>query len=90
MHVLAALRLAQVREDWVNRLDAKLNDSGFYVTATTLGDKLILTGDIFADTATRVQILETVRGIPDICAVGFRVVSIGSGVFSSSDYSLHC
>jgi hypothetical protein len=84
-------RLAQVREVWTTQLRLKLRDSGFDITVGSVGDALLLSGDIFKDTETRVETLQTIRAMPGICDLGFRKVNIATGLFSGgADYSLHC
>jgi hypothetical protein len=84
-------RLAQAREVWTTQLRLKLKDNGFDITVGSVGDALLLSGDIFKDTETRVETLQTIRAMPGICDLGFRKVNIATGLFSGgSDYSLHC
>ena len=81
-------RLAQAREVWTTQLRLKLRDGGFDITVGTVGDALLLSGDIFKDTETRVETLQTIRAMPGICDLGFRKVNIAAGLFSGgSDYS---
>lgn len=83
----------QAREAWAKKLELSLRDEGFDISVSvdeTLGQsKFELRGDMFTDTTTRTQTLQDVRAIPNICAL-FREVRISTGLFSGSDYSLHC
>jgi hypothetical protein len=90
-------RFAKKRELIAANLRETLNDAGYDITVGEvpvgkLGPTLILHGDIYKDTTIRMESLQMLRSIANdrLCPWGFRQVNIGSGLFSNSDYSLHC
>lgn len=90
-------RVAKMRELIAANLRQTLNDAGYDITVGEvpvgkLGPTLILHGDIYKDTTIRMESLQMLRSIANdrLCPWGFRQVNIGSGMFSNSDYSLHC
>jgi hypothetical protein len=90
-------RVAKMRELIAANLRQTLNDAGYDITVGEvpvgkLGPTLILHGDIYKDTTIRMESLQMLRSIANdrLCPWGFRQVNIGSGLFSNSDYSLHC
>ena len=87
-------RLAKMRESIATQLHQTLNDAGYDITVGEVGDTLLLHGDVYNDTATRVESLQMLRSIANdrLCPWGFRQVNIGAGLFSGTDYtySLHC
>jgi hypothetical protein len=84
-------RFAKMRELIAANLRQTLNDAGYDITVGVVGPTLLLHGDIYKDTTTRVESLQMLRRIANdrLCPWGFRQVNIG-GLFSNSDYSLNC
>jgi hypothetical protein len=91
---LEQARLAKVRLSIAVQLRQTLNDAGYDITVGEVGPTLLLHGDVYKDTTTRVESLEMLRSIANdrLCPWGFRQVNIGAGLFSGSDYTypLHC
>jgi hypothetical protein len=89
-----------VREDFAQRLQQRLTAMGYDITVWAQGEgaeqgsELVLDPEIFKDTATRVQFINSV--LPswkkDLCKVGFRTVKLrrGSTFELGQDYSLGC
>lgn len=87
--------LESMRESIAVQLQRTLSDGGYDITvgvSEISPPTLLLHGEIFKDTDTRVESLQMLRSIANdrLCPWGFRKVNIGAGLFSGSDYSLHC
>jgi len=88
-------QLEKARQAYANFLETYLKDRGFETTVTELGDVLILASDDLKDEDGRVAFLgafRKTRNSQNLCAMGFRRVSIGgAGVLAGShSYSLGC
>jgi hypothetical protein len=85
--------LEVVRQRYVNQLQNQLRGMGYDITVSELGEKLILSCDIFKDTSNRVQFLAIVRkSRRNLCEMGFRQVHLmHGGLFDlGNSYSLGC
>jgi soluble cytochrome b562 len=87
--------LEKVRRKYTNDLQSLLQDEGFDIVVTELGDQLIMANDMFTDESNRVQFLATIRKVRDaqhLCDVGFRRVALsGRGMLAENHtYSLGC
>ena len=88
------------RDDFAQRLQQRLTGMGYDITVWAHGEgaeqgsELVLDSEMFKDTATRVQFINSV--LPswkkDLCKVGFRTVKLrrGSTFELGQDYSLGC
>lgn len=93
-------RLAEKRKSIAAQLRQALNDAGYDIDVGAVslpesdgGPTLLLTGDIYKNTETRVESLHSLRRTANarLCPWGFRQVAFSTGLFSEDhSYSLQC